>query len=392
MASARAGLSSIVLPDSHRTEAEEGLAFEGSIKSMPRLARSRPSDRAARRKVLEGRLRDAQAKAAKEVASPLTHGRCCLAGLIFVELIRTAAWWQGTIPGWSVFGMHFLTTSSDLACILCAVPLFSIGIRGQCVQLGCLGPMLTLVFAMCLVDLSALGAYLVVATPRPLSPGARSFLDALEAVIGVWEFALLASVAFQLALCSSSWRVYKELRVIGLYPPGSDPASVGELRHVSVLEVMCEAEDVELLADCEVNCENMSSPLLACPAGSGGGSAGHGPDMVAQVPATAPTEPPPAAAGRAEQQQLRDGGNQASTARLGPAGEKAGKAAPGEEEDLCPSVSALSSELSSAGQDDCAGAGAAGGGRAATRGGAPVALPEGSGRADGGDRHRGRAA
>jgi len=117
------------------------------------------------------------------------------------------------------------------------------------VQNGFLGPMLTLIFAMSLVDVSALTAYLVIATPRPLSPGAKSYVDVLEAIVGVWEFALVSSVALQVALCVSSWRVYRELRLTGLYPPGSDPA--GDIREVSVMEVMCEAEDVELLADCK---------------------------------------------------------------------------------------------------------------------------------------------
>jgi len=243
--------------------AEDALAAEGQIKSMPRLARSRPSDRAARRKALEGRLRAAHEKVAAEAALPLVHGRCCIMGLAVLGLIRVAAWWQGTIPGYSVFGMHFLTTTSDIACILCAFPLFATGTKGQCVQFGCLGPMLTLVFAMSLVDISALGAYLVVATPRPLSPGAKSYVDALEACVGVWEFALVASVALQMALCASCWRVYRELRMNGLYPPGVDPAGVGKLREISIMEVMCEAEDVELLADCEVNCEDsLKNPLM----------------------------------------------------------------------------------------------------------------------------------
>lgn len=247
----------------HDPTVEEGLALEGTIKSMPRLAKSRPSDRAARRKALEGRLRVATEKATAEAALPLIHGRCCIMGLMVLELLRGAAWWQGTIPGYSVFGMHFLTTTSDIACIICAFPLFATGIAGQCVQLGCLGPMLTLVFAMSLVDVSALGAYLVVATPRPLSPGAKSAVDALEACVGVWEFALVASVALQMALCASSWRVYRELRMNGLYPPGSDPAGVGKMREISIMEVMCEAEDVELLADCEVNCDNsLKTPLV----------------------------------------------------------------------------------------------------------------------------------
>jgi hypothetical protein len=117
--------------------------------------------------------------------------------------------------------------------------------------------MLTLVFAMCLVDICALAAYLIVATPRPVSPGSLResrwvrFLDSLEANLGIWEFALLASVALQVALCISSWRIYRELRMAGLYPPGQD-VEKAKAKDVSVLEVVCEAEDVALLSECRV--------------------------------------------------------------------------------------------------------------------------------------------
>jgi len=147
--------------------------------------------------------------------------------------------------------MHFLTTASDFACILCALPFYCTGTDGQCVNLGCLGPMLTLVFAMALVDASALCAYLVIATPQPLPQGARSYLDMLEACVGAWEFALVGSVAFQTALCTCSWRVYRSLRQAGLYPPGSDiAANGGKIREVSCMEVVCDAEDVEYLSNC----------------------------------------------------------------------------------------------------------------------------------------------
>lgn len=209
------------------------------------------SEARQRRKALEQRIRIAQERASLHCTLPICYGRCSLAGLAVLELLRMTAWWQGTIPGNPVLGMHFLTTASDFACILCALPFYSTGTEGQCVSLGCLGPMLTLVFAMALVDASALCAYLVIATPRPLAPGARSYLDMLEACIGAWEFALVGSVAFQTALCACSWRVYRELREAGLYPPGTDPAGVGtKIREVSCMEVVCDAEDVEYISNC----------------------------------------------------------------------------------------------------------------------------------------------
>jgi len=220
-----------------------------------------------RRKALEGRLRVAHEQAAAESCQPLCHGRFTLVMLLLVTTLRICAWWQGSTPGPPVMGMHFLTTSSDISCIICAAPLFATGTRGSCVALGSLGPMLTLVFAMYLVDVGTLGAYLIAATPRPLPPGAASFLDELEAMMGVWEFALIASAALQTALCTSSWRIYRSVRIAGLYPPGCDPAGVvGKAREVSVLEVMCEAEDVGLLADCEMNCESSPDrPLMHYP-------------------------------------------------------------------------------------------------------------------------------
>lgn len=201
------------------------------------------------------RVAAAHKRVATELAAPFAHGRCCIFGLAVLELIRVSAWLQGEIPGYSVFGMHFLTTITDLSCLLCTLPVFMLGAQGQCVQLGCLGPMLTLVFAMALVDMSALAAYLVVATPRPLAPGAKSFVDELEATLGVWEFALVASVALQAALLASSWRVYRQLRMAGLYPPGLDVSSLDKTHTVSILEVMCEAEDLELLTECRFPCD-----------------------------------------------------------------------------------------------------------------------------------------
>lgn len=78
--------------------------------------------------------------------------------------------------------------------------------------------------------------------------------------------------------------------MVGLYPPGSEPAGVGEHRDVSMLEVMCEAEDVELLADCE---------MMGCASDNGIFPCGHtshteemSPPSVAQFPAaTKPADP-----------------------------------------------------------------------------------------------------
>jgi len=235
------------------SEAVEEGKVETAVMEAPKpQSDKKAADKAARQKLFEKCLREAHQKTSTEAAQPLCHGRIALFGLLVVATLRGIAWWDGNIPGYSVFGMHFLTTTSDIACIAFALPFFVTGTAGQCVQVGCVGPMMTLIFAMAVVDVGALFAFLLVATPRPLSPGARSYMDVGEAWIGVWDLALLASVALQVGLLMSCWRVYKELRVNGLYPPGTLPAGMGgKIEEVSLLEVCCEADDVKFLNECD---------------------------------------------------------------------------------------------------------------------------------------------
>lgn len=247
-------------------EAADGLGGKADP-ARPVRGRNRAAELA-----LESRTKAAQEKVEADTRKPMWQGRGALLGLVALEAVRLCAWLQseGTSPGFSlVFGMHFLTTASDIACAAFSLPLFVTGAAGSCVRMECLGPMLTLVFAMCSVDAGALTAYLVVAMPRPVSPGSLRdpwwvrFLDALEANLGVWEFALVASVALQVALCISCWRIYRELRLAGLYPPGQD-VQRARAKDVSILEVLCEAEDVALLSECRMGgcCQAESAATL----------------------------------------------------------------------------------------------------------------------------------
>eukprot|EP00933_Yihiella_yeosuensis_P032512 TRINITY_DN26103_c0_g1_i1.p1 TRINITY_DN26103_c0_g1~~TRINITY_DN26103_c0_g1_i1.p1 ORF type:complete len:290 (+),score=48.74 TRINITY_DN26103_c0_g1_i1:78-947(+) len=250
-------------PESEFNDWVEQEAFPNNI---PSARAERPSDRAARRRALESRLRAAHEKVQAFAAKPLIHGRCAIGGLLMLVLIRSLAAFQGELPGYSVFCMHFLTSASDLICIACSAPFYVTGTRGTCVRKGCLGPMLTLVFAMTLVDICSMSAYLLVATPRPLAPGAKSLIDEMEAILGVWEFAMLSSVALQLSLCMSSWRIYRQLRMAGLYAPDS-PADVAKdkAKEISVLEIVCEADDIEYLQTFEIKvCDSndATDPLL----------------------------------------------------------------------------------------------------------------------------------
>mmetsp|Transcript_7027 Transcript_7027/g.18265 ORF Transcript_7027/g.18265 Transcript_7027/m.18265 type:complete len:206 (-) Transcript_7027:83-700(-) len=204
----------------------------------------------------------AVARAKAEVAWPLACGRCCLAGLVLLEVIRITEWVQGRQPYFTVLAIHCLAGTADLACVVCSLPLYAGGVRGECVSSGCLGPLLTLVFAMTLVSVSSFVAFLWIATPRPVSQGSRSWLDLMEANATAWEFTLLASVALNVVLCKVSWGVYRALRLTGLYPPGMEPVGLGRIRTVSPWEVFCEAEDLECFGVCD------QTPAYATAAGT----------------------------------------------------------------------------------------------------------------------------
>eukprot|EP00913_Durusdinium_trenchii_P012558 g11793.t1 len=104
---------------------------EAHPRNLPRLVGELPSDRTARRRALESRLRIAHAKVGMIIEKPMLHGRCAILGLMVLALIRTAAVLQGNVPGYSVYAMHFLTTSSDIICVICSIPLFTFGTRGE---------------------------------------------------------------------------------------------------------------------------------------------------------------------------------------------------------------------------------------------------------------------
>lgn len=194
----------------------------------------------------------AQEKASLASVWPMCHGRCCVLGLLILCLIRLAAWTMGNIPGGTAWFIHILSLGADMATVTVTMPLLVCcglgGVSGQCVELGCVGPMMTMVVAMNLVDLCALIGFFVFAAPIPRPADGHSYIDVLEFIVSIWELVLIASCFLNCAICVSCWRVYRELRAAGLYPPNAKGEVARE--KVSPFEVLCEAEDVELLHDC----------------------------------------------------------------------------------------------------------------------------------------------
>merc|ERR550537_1560512 len=116
-----------------------------------------------------------------------------------------------------------------------------------------------MVVALNLVDWCSLIAFFAYEAPHPLPAHNHSYMSVLDLMFPVWELVLIASCALNFAVCVSCWRIYRELRVAGLYPPNSKGETPREA--VSPFEVLCEAEDVALLAECS---RNRSAELGRC--------------------------------------------------------------------------------------------------------------------------------
>lgn len=230
------------------------------IATQPEHARIKPKPTpqpqlSPRSAALSKRLGIAVEKAAAGSVWPLCHGRCCVMFMMVLCAIRLFAWHLGNVPGGTIWFVHIFSLLADLVTIIVTLPLLICGtcggVQGQCVKFGCVGPMMTMVVAMNLVDCCSLIAFFAYAAPRPLPAHGRSYVDVLELVHPVWELVLVASCALNFAVCVSCWRIYRELRAAGLYPPNSKGETPRET--VSPFEVLCEAEDVALLAECSRN-------------------------------------------------------------------------------------------------------------------------------------------
>jgi len=217
-----------------------------------------------RRRAQEGRIRVAKRQAAQESQAPIVHARGCVVALSVLLALRLLDACRAGLPWYPMRGM--LSAASDIVCICCSMPLLAGGTEGYCVEGGFLGPALTLVFAMSCTDGILLCAFIVLGFPGKLLENGTLRFQVLEASFGVWDILLFASAPLQLALVASLWRVYRELRKAGVYPPGSDPLVEVQKRDISMLEVMCEVEDAEAIENCTPRCDRCDAdriPLLS---------------------------------------------------------------------------------------------------------------------------------
>lgn len=198
---------------------------------------------------------------------PVSQGRLTLVSFFAVQLLRVCAWLDGESLGTAVYGLHFLVAASDVSAFMGTAPVFFFhGVIG-CTEGRRAGLMLTLVFALSCVVVGAVIVYCFVCPIKPFSPGQRSLLKIAEAYLDLWECTMIASAALHVSLLTCCWRVYKELRMNGLYPATPPGARIQE---VSVFEVLCEVEDLDDIKRGKCACcanpggdSDSGSPLVA---------------------------------------------------------------------------------------------------------------------------------
>lgn len=236
-----------------------GAEQQGGLCSGPAVASGAPSsarspsvaDRSAKdkaKKELQGRYEIVEAQVRKDVAESMEHGRVCLVGFALLEAVRLIAWLQDMRPIPATWGIHFILLLVDVSSGSCGGTFLFHGVRDRVTKKHLLSTMMSIVSLGAFMSIFGLVALLVATPPRPLAPDWVPLLERMQFAANVWEAACLASTALNLALLVTTFRIFRELRIAGLHPPGSKLIAEGKrLTGVSPLEMALEPEDMALL-------------------------------------------------------------------------------------------------------------------------------------------------
>lgn len=166
-------------------------------------------------------------------ASVMKHYAFCAAGLLFLQIVQLAL----VAVDHHIDRLSIISIPANGLAIVATIPL--VFNADRFVQLRFLGPLITLTLTVAFFDFCTVSGLVARIAGGEASAASRVRL-----------YVLSASCALAAVLCLSFWRLYKTLREQGLYP-----LHAGGVHTTSVhpLEIMCDAEDVVLLPDCECN-------------------------------------------------------------------------------------------------------------------------------------------
>lgn len=189
-----------------------------------------------------------------EASTFLTHGRLCFGGLVILLAVRCIAWLSGSQPRRVVMFIHVVSMYADLTSTCFALPFVVLEHASWFLRHGLFGILMSVISAMIILDVGALVMVMYDLAPRPLENHVPSLFEIVQAAFGEWESIVVASVALQFTLNVCAFRTYREFRFAGVYPSHTKVSEEGEARSITVspLEVVCESESVELLAEHEL--------------------------------------------------------------------------------------------------------------------------------------------
>lgn len=166
-------------------------------------------------------------------ASVMKHYAFCAAGLLCLQIVQLAL----VAVDHHIDRLSIISIPANGLAIVATIPL--VFDADRFVQLRFLGPLITLTLTVTIFDFCTVSGLVARIAGGEASGASRVRL-----------YVLSASCALAAVLCLSFWRLYKTLREQGLYP-----LHAGGVHSTSVhpLEIMCDAEDVVLLPDCECN-------------------------------------------------------------------------------------------------------------------------------------------
>lgn len=220
------------------------------IRHGPKPWKFRP-DRLERRQHLQGCYHQAYLNAKGATEKSIRQGRGASLGLLAIQGLRLVAWLHdedpvGNIAMSGLFTLHCVTVASDLLVITLTAPLFFFQSLAATIKGGRSGLLLTMVFTLSSIHVGIVVLYCFVMSPKPYNQGRRTAFRVAESHLDIWACMLLASVSLNIGLLSCFWRIYKQLRVNGLYPTDSPPIGFGlKIEEISFWELLCEIADIK---------------------------------------------------------------------------------------------------------------------------------------------------
>eukprot|EP00927_Polykrikos_kofoidii_P066985 TRINITY_DN62533_c0_g1_i1.p1 TRINITY_DN62533_c0_g1~~TRINITY_DN62533_c0_g1_i1.p1 ORF type:complete len:251 (+),score=32.04 TRINITY_DN62533_c0_g1_i1:94-846(+) len=215
-----------------------------------------PTSSLARGAELRRRRTILQEQVEKSVAESVDYGKMCIAGFVALWLVRLGSIIQRILPNPATLPLHWANLISDLVSLLASTAFIFVGPRRKLTEQNWLSVLLTCVVAAFVMNLLSTGYLYYVTIFQPKPPAWAPLWDRMVLVASIWDASALASVGFSFTSVVTSFRIYRELRIVGLYPSMSNLIARGKkLTHVSALEVVCEESDLALLKSC--GCSNV---------------------------------------------------------------------------------------------------------------------------------------